>query len=262
MFFRFLYTGQYDEPHDETAFKTYFAADKYCVSELKKRCENCLCRCDVCPANVWLFFENSLLLNSEPIKQRCLQVLRHQLKFALEQNSFLDISFNTMESLLSLDNLNVSEEKLLKNVILWAEHQSQMEGADTFENTLKPLLSNICFSALTAQEFVQLRRHTRLPEVLSVHDSLSILEHLIHPTLCELPAWCCPKKRQYSEPSEKVTFSPFAHHIRSSSSTNRKRKSKHKSEDLSSPSPYLYSSASSSLSSSSESSSSSSESSD
>lgn len=85
----------------------------------------------------------------------------------------------------------------------------QVAGADSFENTLKPLLSNIRFGALTAKEFVHLRHHTRLREVLSEEDSLAILEHLIHPVVAPLPDWCCTKTRRYSPPvSEKEETLP------------------------------------------------------
>lgn len=78
----------------------------------------------------------------------------------------------------------------------------QVAGADSFESILKPLLSNIRFGALTAKEFVYLRHHARLKEVLSKEDSLAILEHLINPLLAKLPDWCCTKTRRYSPPEK------------------------------------------------------------
>lgn len=99
-----------------------------------------------------------------------------------------------------------------------------MAGADSFENTLKPLLSNIRFGALTAKEFVYLRHHTRLKEVLSEEDSLAILEHIVHPVVVQLPDWCCTKTRRYTPPvpEKEETLHP----LRSTSKTRRRKRAK------------------------------------
>lgn len=142
-FIRFIYTGEWELHDYATAFKILYAAKKYFVNKVKSICETFLAAYNLSASDVWVFLENSILLNSDIVKEHCVNFLKKGIEPALEESSFSVTKEKTMDVLLSLDDLDIDEDKLLKNVIQWADYQSKMEGADSFKDILKPLLSKV-----------------------------------------------------------------------------------------------------------------------
>lgn len=208
----FLYSDTFSFNTDVAAFQTYFAADKYCVSELKRRCDKYLCLRKLTPFNVWTFLEYSLLLNSSTIKNRCLDFLMQDTKYALQHISFLELSPRAIETFLSAEDLDIDEVDLIRHVIRWAEHHAEGKEVEIFQTTLRPLLQHMRFSFLKPQEFVTIRKNTRLSEVINDQSSLAILEHIINPKDCALPDWCCVKmprkKKSKKDTPEKGRITP------------------------------------------------------
>ncbi|XP_054716558.1 BTB/POZ domain-containing protein 3-like [Uloborus diversus] len=189
---KYVYTEKICFENESESFKASTAADKYCVPALKDECEKYIYKCQLSPENVWVLFENALFMGMSTIVERCLEFFKRNTKLALEVDSFLDTDPGTLEKVLQLDTLDVTELTLLKNLVRWGEHKcSSSTDEVSLKEVLEPLICHIRFGVLSADEFCSFLEDRK--DLFSDADALSILQHLVKPPSNPLPDWCCTK---------------------------------------------------------------------
>ena len=110
-----MYCDEVDLTPDNV-LTTLYAAKKYIVPHLAQACVSFLER-SLSARNACVLLSQSHLFEEPDLMQRCWEVIDAQAEVALSSDSFLDVDFKTLESILMRETLNVKEIVLFQAVL-------------------------------------------------------------------------------------------------------------------------------------------------
>ncbi len=106
-FYRYLYCDDICLEADNVLASLY-AAKKYLIPHLARACVSYL-ETSLTARNACILLSQSRLFEEPDLMQRCWEVIDAQAELALASDGFVEIDFQTLESILSRETLNAKE---------------------------------------------------------------------------------------------------------------------------------------------------------
>ncbi|XP_061171322.1 BTB/POZ domain-containing protein 6-like [Saccostrea echinata] len=154
-FLQYLYTDDVKLTY-ENVTSILYCARKYCVDRLTKRCEIFMeDKIDI--ENVFGILEEAHTYGLLALKDKCVKFLVTNIHGALLSESFRNICRGCVGTILSIESLNIDEERLFENILCWAEAECLRKGLAITDKNKRSVLGNeirsIRFPAMTSDYF-------------------------------------------------------------------------------------------------------------
>lgn len=135
---------------------TLYVAKKYEVTALESACVNFL-KTNLSADNAFMLLTHALLFDEVQLTSMCLETIDKHTKDALYSDTFLEINLETLELVLSRDNLRIHEVTLFKAVVRWAEAECSRRELELTSINKRECLGNalflVRFPLMNIQEF-------------------------------------------------------------------------------------------------------------
>lgn len=153
---RYLYCDDINLEAD-TVLATLYAAKKYLVPHLARACVSYL-ETSLTAKNACVLLSQSRLFEEPDLMQRCWEVIDAQAELALSSDGFVDIDYNTLESILQRETLNTKEIVLFQAAVNWATAECARRDLEpTAENKRLVLDYTLHFNMDTNYEIPDMR---------------------------------------------------------------------------------------------------------
>ena len=172
MFCRYLYC---DEPSlkADNVLSTLYAAKKYIMPHLERVCVEYL-KDKVNASNACQLLSDCRIFEEPEAMQRCWDFIDTQTEVALQSDGFTDITYQTLEEILSRDTLNVRETVVFEAAMRWAKEECIRQGRDASAQQCREVLGDafyqLRFSTMTLNEFANGPGHSGLLNTQEVND--------------------------------------------------------------------------------------------
>ncbi|KAI1295583.1 BTB/POZ domain-containing protein 3 [Halotydeus destructor] len=120
---RYLYTDDICLETDNV-LSTLYAAKKYLLPNLASACVEFL-ETSLTARNACILLSQGRLYDEADLMERCWEVIDAQAELALASEGFVDIDYNTLESILKRETLNAKEIRLFYAAVQWAACECQ-----------------------------------------------------------------------------------------------------------------------------------------
>ncbi|KAL3115177.1 hypothetical protein niasHT_016633 [Heterodera trifolii] len=185
----FIYTKNFNGLDANNLMDVLKAADKYNISGLVKECANFCANVSIQKLpNIFVAFEQALLLNMEDFALRCLRYIDQNMSVLFKSEIFLQIDQNLLYGILERDHLKSSEIEIWNAALRWADekcHQNAIESsAEKRREKLGSALFNIRFPIIPEEEFTKSVVST---DVLTTEEVESIYQYNSHANLSDVP---------------------------------------------------------------------------
>lgn len=142
---------------ESNATEMMYAARKYEIITLEEIiCDFLITK--ITTENVCRFYEANYLLGNK-LAAKCEQLIKNETQSILVTDAFLSLSIDTLQNILSFDEMDVEEHELFRGLINWAESACvKAEMANTLENKrdlLKDAVKLIRFPIMTMDNFIK-----------------------------------------------------------------------------------------------------------
>ena len=160
MLYRYIYCEKANITVD-TAFPLMYAAKKYLLTGLVKKCRTVLEK-ELSVDTVCTMLEQSLSFQEDELKKKSLTFISKCAPRVLNTEEFLCLSYDALEEIVGLDALAVtSERQVYENCVKWARHQLLELGNDSpsdeeIREKLGNILYKIRFPTMTRKDFADL----------------------------------------------------------------------------------------------------------
>ena len=155
MFFRYLYCDKI-EPEADTVLATLYAAKKYIVPYLARKCVMYL-ETSLSSRNACVLLSQSRLFEETELMQRCWEVIDAQAEEALKSDGFVDIDYHTLECVFARETLNCRETSIFDAAVRWAEAECMRRDIDPSPQNKRKVLGNALYKlripAMRLEEF-------------------------------------------------------------------------------------------------------------
>ncbi|XP_023219387.1 BTB/POZ domain-containing protein 3-like [Centruroides sculpturatus] len=188
---KYIYTESLTADSLDDTIQTYYVASRYNIVQLMQMCrakiESQLCKINVCSV-----YEMALDLNFQNLKNKCEDIICKYANEALESDSFLRSSYKTVQSIVSMNSLNIKNELFLfDRLVRWAK-MAIRKGADgnsvkKLRKFLDPLFPHIRFLSMSHEDIF---RGLARSGVFSQDEIMSIGMNIPEPGDVPLPKWC------------------------------------------------------------------------
>ncbi|CAG2166279.1 unnamed protein product [Oppiella nova] len=128
----------------DNVLASLYAAKKYLVPHLARACVSYL-ETSLTARNACILLSQSLLFEEPDLMQRCWEVIDAQAELALASDGFVDIDFQTLESILSRETLNAKELSIFYASLLWANSECQRRELEITADNQRKVLGNALF---------------------------------------------------------------------------------------------------------------------
>jgi hypothetical protein len=152
-FLRFLYTDECNLTGDNNPSILYLAK-KYMVASLTALCVEAFCR-EMNVENVLEILQYSIGFNEQELEATCWHFIERHTIDVINDNSFNNISWKTLLSVLNRDKLDIPEYKLFQAMLKWSEVQC-------VQNNLTPTTKNkknVMGDAIHAIKYLSMDQH-------------------------------------------------------------------------------------------------------
>ncbi|XP_066582574.1 BTB/POZ domain-containing protein 3 isoform X2 [Prorops nasuta] len=140
----------------DTVLATLYVAKKYIVPHLARACVSYL-ETSLTAKNACLLLSQSRLFEEPDLMQRCWEVIDAQAEMALRSEGFVDIDFNTLESVISRETLNCKEIHVWDATLRWASAECMRQDIEMKPTNQRKLLGKALYlirlSAMSLEEF-------------------------------------------------------------------------------------------------------------
>ncbi|XP_071961777.1 BTB/POZ domain-containing protein 3-like [Antedon mediterranea] len=140
---RYMYCDDVDVNADNV-LSTLYAAKKYFLPHLATECVNFL-EMNLTARNACFLLSQSHLFDEHQLMQQCWEVIDAQTEVALRADSFVDIDFKTLQSILSRETLNVNEVALFHAAVRWAKAECKRQEMITTPPNLRKVLGKALY---------------------------------------------------------------------------------------------------------------------
>ena len=158
-----------------------YLSKKYLVPSLTKKCIDVLqCRLFDSHINVvavLTILEQAAWLGENDLRAKCWDLIDNETKMFATSEAFNEISFETLNELLSRETLTTSELELFQAVFRWSRMQCLKNGLDPIGKNRREMLGdavyNIRFLAMSREDF---SRHVSTSRLLTTEECADILQ--------------------------------------------------------------------------------------
>lgn len=181
----YIYTDQVDLESLDLACELCHCAKRYMLPFLVKECIRFLWS-EVCPEKACKIYEFSKAFEEQDLMEKCLQVIRLNTDEVLSNNSWNNVSQETLFTILGEDKLYISSELVLFNALeRWAKAECNRKSLDfsdseALRSVIGDGLKNIRFLTLTPQEFADGPGKSLL---LSQQEAFTLLMNISSPNI-------------------------------------------------------------------------------
>ncbi|XP_054711279.1 BTB/POZ domain-containing protein 6-like [Uloborus diversus] len=191
-----------------TSFKTCAVAEKYLVPELKAEAEKFISNIEIKDDTVWKVLKEAIQLDVGSIKNKCYDYIARKAEDLLFAKEFMDTGADVVDCIVKMESLNISEFQLLLAIAQWGKANSRSTGSAKV--LIMPYLSQLSFKDISISEFCAFT--DKFPGLIENSDALTIIKHLLEPTVYKLPTWCSKRERNrcLTPPKKPVDFSYYA----------------------------------------------------
>ena len=181
-FLRYFYVGESNFGGSKSnPLAVLYLAKKYIVPSLEESCRSFIEKA-LTEHNVFKALEWSLDSNDEDIKEICMKFILIKIQSLAKQESFCQLSLQSLTCILRSDILAINEVELFLAVDKWCTEEVKRRGASkgrsiTKRSVLGDALYLIRFPVMSSTEFVD---HCAYSELLSADESRDILCYINH----------------------------------------------------------------------------------
>lgn len=152
---RYLYSDDISLKADNV-LATLYAAKKYLIPHLARACVSYL-ETSLTARNACILLSQSRLFEEPDLMQRCWEVIDAQAELALASDGFVEIDYQTLESILSRETLNAKELSIFYASLQWANSECQRRELEINAENQRKVLGNALFlvriPAMNLEEF-------------------------------------------------------------------------------------------------------------
>ncbi|XP_053375218.1 BTB/POZ domain-containing protein 6-B-like [Mercenaria mercenaria] len=152
---RFIYSDS-AELNGNNVLSCLYAAKKYCLQGLIEKCSAFL-EDHIDADNVCEVHEQAIFYDIKSLQQKCFDFILENATDVFLSKSFLEISHDTLVSLLKSDELSEDEENIFSACVEWARNKCKLDNkdpsAETLRETLGDALYDIRFPAMSMEKF-------------------------------------------------------------------------------------------------------------
>ncbi len=132
-FLRFLYTDDCKITSAENAVQVMYLAKKYFISSLTEKC------CKVLEAhikldNVFWVLEQAVHFDEKGLEENCWSTFLTNTLECVNSEAFCYIGLHTLNALLKIETLAITEVKLFKGVLRWVDSECEGQGINIEED--------------------------------------------------------------------------------------------------------------------------------
>ena len=183
---RYLYCDEYD-PEADTVLHTLYAAKKYIVPHLARKCVKFL-ETNLTARNACILLSESRLFEEPELMQRCWEVIDAQAEEALESEGFVDIDYNTLETVLQRETLNAKEISLFNATKRWAVAQCYRNALESTADNQRHVLGRALYMIrLPAMELKDFANGPAQSDILTLNETTDIFLHYTASNKPQLP---------------------------------------------------------------------------
>ena len=161
------------------------ASKKYNIPTISEKCTEFLQK-QLCPANVCMILEQSEFFQETTLSDICLELITKHTREALQGESFLGISLQTLDKILDCECLSIVERDLFECCLKWDRAQLSQKGqtidGPSIRRTLGVVLYKIHLPVIPVEEFGSVVSKSG---VLSMEEELELFRYM---SLKEKPA--------------------------------------------------------------------------
>jgi hypothetical protein len=172
----YIYTDKCQMTDDNVMFLLY-AAKKYMIFELKEICIAFL-DMNIDAENVCMMLEQAVYFSEKPLINKCFEIITNKTVSALSSPAFLQINRKTLQIILVLHDINISEMDLFDYCIIWAKHWCEQASLEKIHSKLRRALGNcvylIAFPTMSFEEFSTVSQY----KILTDQEELSIYRYI------------------------------------------------------------------------------------
>ncbi|XP_023210824.1 BTB/POZ domain-containing protein 6-B-like [Centruroides vittatus] len=189
---RYLYCDEINLEAD-TVLATLYAAKKYLVPHLARACVSYL-ETSLTAKNACVLLSQSRLFEEPDLMQRCWEVIDAQAELALSSDGFVDIDYNTLESILQRETLNTKELVLFRAAVSWAAAEcARRELEPTAENKRMVLGKALYLIRIPAMALEEYANGAAQSGILTLQETTDIFLFF---TACNKPNLNFPTKQR------------------------------------------------------------------
>ncbi|XP_076359088.1 BTB/POZ domain-containing protein 6-B-like isoform X2 [Tachypleus tridentatus] len=189
---RYLYYDDISLEAD-TVLATLYAAKKYLVPHLARACVSYL-ETSLTAKNACVLLSQSQLFEEPDLMQRCWEVIDAQAELAVTSEGFGDIDYNTLETILSRETLNVKETILFQAVMNWATAECLRRDIEPISENKRKVLGKALYliriPGMALEEFANGPAQSR---ILTLQETTDIFLHFTASNKPILDFPTCPR---------------------------------------------------------------------
>ena len=155
-----------------------YASKKYLVPALADKCTTFLEE-NLHPDNVCTIYEQSILYDESALVEQCNKFVSSRTDEVLHSPSFLEISRNTLCSILHFKSLSVSELDIFRGCLAWATTECKRQQKDVTPENQRTMLGDalylIHFPCIPLKDFTNVVSKAR---ILTAEEKCAVYEYL------------------------------------------------------------------------------------
>lgn len=165
------------------ACKFYIIGDKYLVPGIQTVVTQYISSATMDENAFWELIETDIF-SCQILEQKLISFIQINISNLLDSEKLFDLPEDLLNIILQMNELNITEYKLLTSVTKWTYHYKPHANSDD----LLIFFQHIRFSTLTIDEFLNFT--STYPCALDTQSSFDILKHLNDKATFHLPHWC------------------------------------------------------------------------
>ncbi|XP_022087648.1 BTB/POZ domain-containing protein 6-like [Acanthaster planci] len=190
---KYLYCDEVDLTPDNV-LTTLYAAKKYYVPHLAQACV-CFLERSLSAKNACVLLSQSHLFEEPDLMQRCWEVIDAQAEVALASDSFLEVDYKTLESILMRETLNIKEIVLFRAVSRWADAECSRKGLyPNPENKRKVLGKALYLVRIPTMPVEEYANEAAQCGLLTLQETTDVFLHFMAANKPKLQFACHPRK--------------------------------------------------------------------
>ncbi len=157
---RFLYTDDCKITSAEHAVQVMYLAKKYLISSLTEKCCKVLEAC-IKPDNVFAVLEQAVHFDEKGLEENCWGIFSANTLECVNSEAFCYIGLRTLNALLKIETLAITEVELFKGVLRWVDSECARQGINIEEDktarrrVLGDCVYEIRFLAMSKEDFAK-----------------------------------------------------------------------------------------------------------
>lgn len=151
-----------------------YAAKKYIITGLVSNCWDVLEK-SISLDTVCTVLQLSMFFDEDKLQKKCLDLIGSNAEFVFDTEAFMNISHDTLKTVVSLNAIAATEQRVFESCVRWAKHQLANCGNENptdeeIRAKLGDALYQIRFPAMAQEEFSRLTMQSKILTAEEKHD--------------------------------------------------------------------------------------------